>query len=125
MNYLIDTNVLLVYLEGGQLLNTDMIRKIESEDNNIYVSAVSLWEIAIKSSLGKVQLKRGFDETLAVITNSREWKILEIRPKHLTMVHSLPFHHSDPFDRLILAQSIAEGMELLHTDPVFDSYKMM
>ncbi len=125
MNYLIDTNVLLVYLEGGQLLDPGIIKKIESEDNTIYVSAASLWEIAIKSSMGKVQLKRGFDETLALVTSSREWKILEIRPKHLTVLHSLPFHHSDPFDRLILAQSMAEGIELLHTDPVFDSYRMM
>ena len=125
MNYLIDTNVLLVYLEGEQLLDDDMIRKIESEENNIYVSAASLWEIAIKSSMGKVQLKKGFDETLSVVTSSREWKILDIRPKHLSVLHSLPFHHSDPFDRLILAQSMSEGIELLHTDPVFDSYKMM
>ena len=125
MNYLIDTNVLLVYLEGEELLNADMMSKIDSDDNTIFVSAASLWEIAIKSSMGKVQLKRGFDETLSVITNSREWKILEIKPKHLSMVHKLPFHHSDPFDRLIFAQSVSEGMELLHTDPVFDSYKMM
>lgn len=125
MNYLIDTNVLLVYLEGGQLLDPGIIKKIEAEDNNIYISAASLWEIAIKSSMGKVQLKRGFEETLALVTSSREWKILEIRPKHLTVLHSLPFHHSDPFDRLILAQSMAEGIELLHTDPVFDSYRMM
>ena len=125
MNYLVDTNVLLVYLEGEELLSADMMSIIDSEDNTIFVSAASLWEIAIKSSMGKVQLKRGFDETLSVITNSREWKILEIKPKHLSMVHKLPFHHYDPFDRLIFAQSVSEGLELLHTDPVFDSYKMM
>ena len=125
MNYLVDTNVLLVYLEGEELLGADMMSKIDSDDNTIFVSAASLWEIAIKSSMGKLQLKRGFDETLSVITGSREWKILEIKPKHLSMVHKLPFHHSDPFDRLIFAQSVSEGMELLHTDPVFDSYKMM
>ena len=101
------------------------MNKINSEDNTIFVSVASLWEIAIKSSMGKLQLKRGYEETLSAVYSSREWKILEIRPKHLSIVQKLPFHHSDPFDRLIFAQSVSEGMELLHTDPVFDSYKMM
>ena len=125
MKYLLDTHTFLWSIAGTENLSKKVKALIEDENNEIYVSAVSLWEIAIKSSMGKLQLKRGYDETLSVVYNSREWKILEIKPKHLSMVHKLPFHHSDPFDRLIFAQSVAEGIELLHTDPVFDSYRMM
>jgi PIN domain nuclease of toxin-antitoxin system len=123
MKYLPDTNILLWYLDGDSRLSESFIHTISSESNVIFISIASLWEIAIKSAIGKLELKRGFENTLSLIESSDEWSILSVTPAHLKTLYSLPFHHNDPFDRLIYAQCVAEEIEFLYTDKVFDLYR--
>lgn len=122
MNYLIDTNILLWYLESDPRLPDDFKEILFSDQSSIYISIVSLWEITIKTSLGKLQLSNGFENTLSIIESSDQWSILPIKSEHLKKLYSLPYKHHDPFDRLIYAQSLSENMGFLYTDKSFDLY---
>lgn len=95
---------------------------VEDDGNEVLFSAGSLWEIAIKLSLGKLGMSVPFEEAFPAQLEANEIRILPILPAHLQRVVSLPFHHRDPFDRLLAAQSIAEGVPLVSRDEVFDGY---
>lgn len=86
------------------------------------MSAASLWEIAIKVSLGKLGMSIAFEEAFPAQLDANEIRILPILPAHLQHVVSLPFHHRDPFDRLLAAQAIAEGLPFVSRDALFDAY---
>jgi PIN domain nuclease of toxin-antitoxin system len=96
---------------------------IESTDNLRFVSVASLWEIAIKVSIGRLEV--GFSliemEKSHIVDNALD--ILDISTIHLDFLTSLPFHHKDPFDRLIISQSITEGMFVVGCDNIFDRYE--
>ena len=86
------------------------------------LSAASLWEIAIKISVGKLSLEGEFQTFLTEQIELNEIALLAIDIKHLQVLSTLPFHHRDPFDRLIIAQSIAEDIQLVSVDKVFGLY---
>jgi PIN domain nuclease of toxin-antitoxin system len=87
----------------------------------VYVSVVSFWEIAIKISLGKLKLPFALD-VLVDETIQNQIVLLDIELKHVLAVSSLPFHHRDPFDRLIACQAITEGLYLVSSDSIFEKY---
>jgi len=95
--------------------------RTQIEGSRPLLSIASLWEIAIKSAIGKLTMHKTFEE-LAESIESVGFDILPILPKHLIALHSLPYHHRDPFDRLLIAQSLSEGLPILTTDDVFDQY---
>jgi PIN domain nuclease of toxin-antitoxin system len=103
MNYLIDTHILLWYIVGDKRIENDTQTKIESESNAIFLSNASLWEIAIKVSIGKLKLKGSLID-LQNYLNDKGFKILEFDFEDLQTLQTLPFHYQDPFDRLIIAQ---------------------
>jgi PIN domain nuclease of toxin-antitoxin system len=118
---LLDTHILLWYLEGHLSLTETQRLKIEDRRNQVTVSTASLWEMAIKISIGKLELM----DDLATIENTllrQGILILPIQTMHLQRLLSLPFHHRDPFDRLIIAQAIAEEMTLVSDDVAFSVY---
>lgn len=124
MKYILDTNVLIWFTEKNKLLPKQIAAKILNENNELFISIASLWEITIKVSLEKLSfslpLERFFDD----IVNEYKFNLLPITEQHLLKLSEIPFHHKDPFDRLIFAQSKVENIELLYTDAIFDSYKV-
>jgi PIN domain nuclease of toxin-antitoxin system len=121
MNLLIDTHILIWYIAGNPKLNSAMLDRLEATENALYVSIASLWEIAIKVGKGKLNLGIEFHE-LEGILDRLEIQILPILFGDLNVHRTLPFHHTDPFDRLIIAQSINQNLALMSADSAFSSY---
>ncbi len=86
------------------------------------MSVASLWEIAIKTSLGKLELLQSFDKLIPAQLEENAIQILPIKLPHLSSFINLPFHHRDPFDRLIIAQSMAEELPVITSDTTFQKY---
>jgi PIN domain nuclease of toxin-antitoxin system len=118
MRLLLDTHIFLWAVAGSPLLKPATRRTIESADQ-VYVSAASLWEVAIKARLGKIEADP--DELVAAIEASGFIE-LPVRSAHAIGVARLADHHADPFDRLLVAQAIAEPLKLLTADAVLAKY---
>lgn len=95
---------------------------IEAPANERLVSIATLWEIAIKVSLGKLAMAVPFGDLAPRYISQNDMKILPVTVPHLHRIAQLPFHHRDPFDRLLIAQALVEGVEILSGDSVFDQY---
>ena len=121
MNYLIDTHILLWYITGNKKVSKDIQAKIENDSNSIFFSNASLWEIAIKISIGKLKLK-GSLNTLKNYLTEKGIIILEFDFDDLEALQTLPFHHQDPFDRLIIAQVKTKSLEIITDDPQVRKY---
>ena len=115
MNYLIDTHILLWYIVGDKRIDSGVQGIIESKRNTVYLSNASLWEITIKVSIGKLKLTGSLSE-LKEFLLVKGFKILEFDFEDLETLLQLPFHHQDPFDRLIVAQSLTKKMEIITDD---------
>lgn len=122
MNYLLDTHTFLWFVSDDALLSETAKRLIEDESSQPFLSAASLWEIAIKLSLGKLTLKQPYDVFMPQQLAINGIGILNITIEHTATVAKLPFLHRDPFDRLLAAQSQIENMPLISADAVFDQY---
>ena len=118
MRLLLDTHIFLWAVAGNPLLKPVARRLIESADE-VFVSAASLWEIAIKARLGKIEAD--VDELAAAIIESGFIE-LPVRAVHAAGVSRLEMHHNDPFDRLLVAQAVAEPLKLLTADAVLAQY---
>jgi len=115
MKYILDTHVLIWYFENSKHLPQNIINIIDDIECQKYISSVTLWEIIIKSSIGKLEMGLPINEFIEEITNS-DLNILQINTDHLNVLIKLPFIHKDPFDRIIVATAIAEGMVIITTD---------
>lgn len=122
MRILLDTHSLLWFLSGDAGLTEKARHLIENTDHDILVSMASLWEIGIKHSLGKLKLAQPFEEIFPHQLEINSFSLLDIRLPHVIRVSTLPFHHRDPFDRLLIAQSLAEEIPILSADEAFDDY---
>jgi PIN domain nuclease of toxin-antitoxin system len=122
MNLLLDTHALIWFLEDDPQLSPAARLAIENAANRCHVSDATAWEIAIKQSLGKLTLPRPFEVLFPSEIQVLGFQILPIRHGHLHEIARLPFHHRDPFDRLLIAQSKVEEMTLVSRDPHFHSY---
>jgi PIN domain nuclease of toxin-antitoxin system len=123
MNLLIDTHILIWYIAGHPNLNQTMIALLEDTENNLFISVASLWEIAIKVGKGKLDLGIEFHE-LEAILNQLRIQVLPILFGDLNVHLTLPFNHSDPFDRLIISQSISQNLMLMSADSAFSDYRV-
>ena len=124
MNLLLDTHAFLWFIAGNSSLSRKARAAIEDENNRILLSVVSLWEIAIKVSLGKIKLSEPFDTLIPEQLTANGIELLDISVEHAALVATMAFHHRDPFDRLIAAQANVEDMTLISIDEVFDVYKV-
>ncbi|NCO60350.1 MAG: PIN domain nuclease [Deltaproteobacteria bacterium CG_4_8_14_3_um_filter_51_11] len=122
MKLLLDTQALLWFLLDDHRLSGKARGKISGADSLIFVSPASLWEIAIKISLGKYELPTPFEAFWDEQFLTNDFVLLPVSVSHAARVVNLPFHHRDPFDRLIIAQSLVEGMPLVSSDISFDRY---
>jgi PIN domain nuclease of toxin-antitoxin system len=113
---LLDTHALLWVRSEPERLKAETRQVLADDDNTVFVSMVSLWEIVVKCRIGKLQADIG--AITARLAPASKIQLLGITPQHLMALDSLPFHqqHRDPFDHLIIAQSISEGMTLVTHD---------
>lgn len=103
-------------------LSNEALELIEAEGNEAILSAASLWEIAIKYSIGKLNLRQPFTDFIEQQIEINDFQLLKIEVPHISIVSNLPLHHRDPFDRMLIAQSITEGLPIISADTAFDAY---
>lgn len=124
MKLLLDTHAFLWFIEGNLNLS-DMARNlIEDQRNQRLLSVASLWEMSIKISIGKLELGMAFTELVKHEVYGNAIELLEIQPEHLDELAKLPFHHKDPFDRLMIAQGLVENIPVVTKDSAFGSYPL-
>ena len=119
MRLLLDTHILLWWVKGDRRLSKALANIVASPDNDIAVSAASIWEITIKRALGRLEVD--LDELLSSMT-ADGFSELPLRFVHSLKLESLPRHHDDPVDRILIAQSIAEGRRLMTKDDAILAY---
>ncbi len=122
MRHLVDTQAMYWYAAGDSQLSATAKTLIQDATNEILISPASYWEIAIKVSLGKWILHQPYQDFMDVCLNKYGFTILPIEPKHTAALTTLPYHHKDPFDRLIVAQAIVEGIPVISADSQLDAY---
>lgn len=122
MRLLLDTHALLWVLEKSPQLSAKAVAAIFNPDAQIFVSVASLWEITIKSSKGKLSLPYSLASLVRVVQAWAETSLLGIELQDLTVLHRLPHHHGDPFDRMLIAQCFARELRLVSIDSVLDEY---
>lgn len=122
MRLLLDTHVLLWWLTDDDRLGDDCRKAIEDADTVAFVSVASIWEIAIKSSLGRLALDDDID--LTSLATSNGFTDLAVTARHAAAVRDLPHHHSDPFDRVLVAQARLERLTLATADPALPPYRV-
>ena len=122
MRLLLDTHAFLWFVWDVPQLSLTARKLIESADNEIFVSAASVWEVAIKVSTGKMAVGGDVTDFFADHTARNLILLLPISPGHAGAVSTLPFHHKDPFDQLLVAQSQLEELTLLSADVILDAY---
>ncbi|MEI7701008.1 MAG: type II toxin-antitoxin system VapC family toxin [Planctomycetia bacterium] len=118
MKLLIDTHVLLWWFEDPARISEAARDRISDPENEVLVSAVSCWEIAIKRGLGKLTAPEGVEEVIAQCGFAE----LAISISHSLKTETLPFHHRDPFDRMLIAQAFCESAILVSHDRMFEQY---
>ena len=118
MKLLVDTHVLLWWLDDNPSLSAQARSLIGDPQNTVFLSAVSLWEIWLKQSLGKLRLPADFEARLAM----EDFEALPLTAAHTRQVALLPWHHRDPFDRMLIAQAQAVGLTLLTADEAVAAY---
>jgi len=122
MKLLLDTHSFLWFIGGSSKLSVNARMLIEDLSNQSVLSVASLWEIAIKVSSGKLSLVQSFETFIPQQMSLNGIELLEISFPHTVVVATLPFHHRDPFDRLLIAQAIVEQIPIVGCDTKFDAY---
>ena len=122
MRLLLDTHTILWFAAGDPQLSAAARTAIEDASNRPMVSIASVWEMAIKVSLGKLALGADLAAFVQGHITGNGIELLSITPTHISGIVSLPFHHRDPFDRLLIAQALAEGIPIVGCDSHFASY---
>jgi PIN domain nuclease of toxin-antitoxin system len=119
---LLDTHAFLWWVDGGGKLSRKARSSIGSGRNECYVSVASAWEMAIKVSLGTLRIQGALERFLPEQLAANGFQALGIALEHAARVATLPFHHRDPFDRLLIAQALEKELRIVTADPVFAKY---
>ncbi len=123
MNILLDTHVFLWWSLEPDKLPSKLIHKMSSPENSIFLSVASSWESQIKIGLGKLILSESLQTIIDREIQNNDWKILPIHLKHTYRLGKLPPIHRDPFDRILIAQAMSEGLTIATKDSFIQSYK--
>lgn len=122
MSALLDTNAFLWFISGNDRLSDTARNYITDFNNELSLSIASLWEIAIKTSIGKLELLKPFDQLIPDQLEKNAIDILPVELKHVSAIINLEFHHRDPFDRIIIAQGLTEQISIITSDSFFTKY---
>lgn len=122
MNILVDTQAIIWYAENNPALSSSARQAMDDDSNPCYVSMASFWEMSIKMNLGKLNVKGlSLDEFMQEV-EEHGFTTLDITKAHILSSGTLPLHHRDPFDRLIIAQALVEDWHIITSDDAFDAY---
>ncbi len=122
MRVLIDTHVFLWWVEGDRVLSAKARNTLANPGNECLLSLASIWELAIKISLGKLRLALPVRRYAVEHAAANGFRLLDIGLAHIGRVETLAMHHRDPFDRLLIAQALEEKLPVVTADPVFRKY---
>lgn len=120
MQLLLDTHIFLWFIAGNPLLSAYARSLIEDLNNDRFLSMASVWEMAIKVSTGKITLAQPLEQLIPYQVQRNKITLLPVELSHVVQVSKMPFHHRDPFDRLIIAQGLTEAMPVISVDAIFD-----
>jgi PIN domain nuclease of toxin-antitoxin system len=121
MNILLDTHALIWLFDGSNALSPKARETIEDSRNNNFISVVSFWEIAIKISISKLNMDLSMEDLQRLVWENGI-EVMPMKIEHTFELKDLVYHHKDPFDRAIFAQSLVENMNIVSCDEVFDKY---
>jgi len=124
LNLLLDTHALLWFLGDDPRLQPATLKLLADPLNDVFVSAASAWEITIKAKLGKLPVPANIAEWLPAQLVTNRMTPLPITIAHAASIEHLPAHHADPFDRLLIAQALAENLTLVTSDRQFERYEV-
>ncbi|RKX46274.1 MAG: type II toxin-antitoxin system VapC family toxin [Verrucomicrobia bacterium] len=124
MKYLLDTHAFLWWIGDDPALSEKARAIISAGENKIYLSAVSVWEIAIKSRLGRLEMTEGLEAFMDRQIRENSFQPLPITLTHSAKVLSLSNHHRDPFDQMLVAQSMVEEMPIISIDKMIGTYEV-
>lgn len=123
MRFLLDTHTFLWFIADDPELSSSSTReRLEDGSNDLFLSYASIWEMAIKISLDKLQVSQPLEDFMSEQIRLNSINLLSFSIPQVARVASLPFHHRDPFDRLLAAQALIENLPLLSKDAIFDRY---
>jgi len=122
MNLLIDTHIFIWLQIELQKLSAERIQMLEDKSNTLFLSLASIWELQLKIQNGKFSFPKPLPEIIREQQKINDLQILPITPGHIYELENLPFHHKDPFDRLLIAQANVENFTLVTDDPKFSNY---
>ena len=122
MKLLLDTHIFIWWADHPEKLSPAALSALEDEANELLLSVASVWEMQIKIRLGRLKLSLPLKELIGSQQETNDLKILPVALTHVLALDALPFHHKDPFDRLLIAQSIEEDATLVSADSQFSAY---
>lgn len=122
MRYLVDAHTLLWSQDDTSKLSAAAVTALTDPAHERLLSVATIWEIGIKAALGKLRLSKPFRVWVETAITDLVLTVLPIALEHIERQMGLPFHHRDPFDRLVAAQSLAEAMPVISADAIFDAY---
>jgi len=121
---LIDTYALIWFCEGNTNLSETARKVMQDDSNEKFISPAVPWEIAIKISIGKLTLKTDFPSILPGVISANGFNLLPLHFSHFEYLMTMPKHHADPFDRIIIAQALSEDCSIVTIDPNFAKYSV-
>ncbi|HEV7474288.1 MAG TPA: type II toxin-antitoxin system VapC family toxin [Pyrinomonadaceae bacterium] len=122
MKLLLDTHIFIWWADHPEKLSHDALSALENEANELLLSVASVWEMQIKIQLGKLTLSLPLTELLETQRETNDLTVSPVELKHVLALDALPFHHKDPFDRLLIAQCIEENLTLVSGDAQLSAY---
>ena len=125
MRCLLDTHTLLWFDSHTHKLSEKVLDTLLDERNELFVSMASIWEMQIKTQLGKLSMQTSLDELIRSQQQTNGIRLLEIMPQHIYSLNKLPYHHRDPFDRMLLSQGVCEELTILTIDSKMHKYQAL
>lgn len=122
MNLLLDSHAFLWFVEDSPQISANALSLIEAPTNDVLLSVASVWELAIKFSRGRLTLPASFDSFISEQLRRNRIGVLDVKLAHAARVATLPHHHRDPFDRMLVAQCLEERIPIISNDRVLDAY---
>lgn len=124
MKLLLDTYIFIWWADQPEKLSRAVLSALEDEANELLLSVASVWEMQIKIQLGKLKLSMPLKDLVRTQQETNDLSVSPVALTHVLALDALPFHHKDPFDRLLIAQSIEEDLTLVSADSQFSPYSV-